>query len=143
MIRSSHTRALRAASAVTLGTTFACCGGGGATDAAEPLTQDNALEDERPTLVVPDAQEPQAESLPTIVIPDSPVVVPVGPVPAVDQAGPPAECSKTLDDVCPESCTAETDADCCEARNANGMWCSFSSEWGCSCAIEGPFAPPA
>ncbi len=144
MIQQSHQRALRAASAVTLGSSLAfACGGGGAVEAeASTETQDEELESERPRLIVPEAPE----SLPTIVVDPDAVLSPVDNLPAVDQVhgAPAAECSKDLDGVCPESCNQETDADCCEQQGASGeMWCSYNSEWGCACAIEGPFAPPA
>lgn len=51
-------------------------------------------------------------------------------------------CSGTVDEVCGEGCTADNDADCCAQREPAG-WCSFSPDYGCSCAVEGPFAPPS
>lgn len=143
MIQIPHQRAIRAASAVTLGSSlaFACGGGGSVDEETTTETSSDELESDRPQLIVPQAPEP----LPTIVVDPDAVLTPVDNRPAAERVDEPAtECSKELDGVCPESCTRETDADCCEDQNANGaMWCSYNSEWGCSCAIEGPFAPPA
>ena len=52
-------------------------------------------------------------------------------------------CSGVSDDLCPASCTQYNDIDCCEGDEAEWEWCSFDAEWGCQCAVEGPFAPPA
>ena len=49
-----------------------------------------------------------------------------------------AVCSEERDGQCPDTCTTETDADCCEADD----WCIWNPDWGCECAVEGPFAPP-
>jgi hypothetical protein len=143
MIHTSHQRALRAASAVTLGSSlaFACGGGGSVDDDSTTETQSDELESERPQLIVPDAPE----TLPMIVVDPDAVLIPLDNRPAVDRVDEQTtECSKELDGVCPESCNQQTDADCCEAPRAEGgMWCTYNSEWGCSCAVEGPFAPPA
>ncbi len=51
-------------------------------------------------------------------------------------------CSTESDGVCPEGCSQEEDIDCCLANNDDFEWCSFDPSYGCSCAVEGPFAPP-
>lgn len=54
-------------------------------------------------------------------------------------------CSDELDGVCPEDCIPDNDHDCCLDPNWGGGpdWCSYDPEFGCGCAVEGPFAPPA
>ncbi|MCB9492618.1 MAG: hypothetical protein H6674_11195 [Dehalococcoidia bacterium] len=44
---------------------------------------------------------------------------------------------------CTDPCTAETNRECCVAQCGGVDWAWFSPESGCSCAIEGPFAPPS
>ncbi|MGM0556916.1 MAG: hypothetical protein ACQEVA_11105 [Myxococcota bacterium] len=48
-------------------------------------------------------------------------------------------CSPDFDDVCPESCNASNDADCCE--DSGGSWSKFADAG--ACAVPGPFVPPA
>lgn len=52
-------------------------------------------------------------------------------------------CSTTEDGLCPEGCDRDNDIDCCFDPAWGGPdWCTFDASWGCSCAVEGPFAPP-
>jgi hypothetical protein len=48
-------------------------------------------------------------------------------------------CSAELDNVCPETCNASNDADCCE--NGGGSWQPYGDTG--ACAVPGPFVPPA
>lgn len=47
-------------------------------------------------------------------------------------------CSPVADSICPEECTQDTDADCCNRIDL----CNWSRD-SCGCAVEGPFAPPS
>lgn len=49
-------------------------------------------------------------------------------------------CLDESDGVCPEGCTPDDDYDCCTEFDPD--WCTYDPEWGCGCAVEGPFAPP-
>lgn len=146
--RIQRQRAIRAARAVTLAGVIplatAACGGG---DVNRPSAEVPEVE--------PDSTE-CAEPARTATAVDSSTSGPVGPIAlpegtellqpeAIGSAAEQAEnvCSKERDGKCPDGCTRDNDADCCEtAGESGGMWCSYSSDWGCSCAIEGPFAPP-
>ena len=147
MINPTRAQALRASRAVTLAGALSL-GCGGATPSSEDNEAVEQLEESRPTLeVAPAATGDDLPSEPTITIGPDAVVTPVGdPTSAAEQADTPlpAECTKELDGLCPPECNTENDADCCEGdQNADGwMWCTFSTEWGCNCAVEGPFAPP-
>jgi hypothetical protein len=46
-------------------------------------------------------------------------------------------CSAVADSICPDVCTQDTDADCCNRIDL----CDWTGR-GCGCAVEGPFAPP-
>lgn len=53
------------------------------------------------------------------------------------------ECSGEQEDgVCPAGCDQDDDVDCCYRDWGGPDWCDYSTEWGCQCAVEGPFAPP-
>lgn len=150
MIESKdRVRALRAARAVTLAGALqlsgqAGCGGGTEVHApSSPAeTEERELEGVAPAGTVRPVEGQADEPVAPIVIPDDARITPVDPAgSAAERAG--ESCSKELDGFCPEGCDRNTDADCCEADDeAGGTWCSFSPDWGCSCAIEGPFAPP-
>ena len=66
----------------------------------------------------------------------------VMPPPDVGPDADPGECSREFDNVCPEGCGTNDDADCCLAQNDEWGWCEWSPDWGCQCAVEGPFSPP-
>ena len=51
-------------------------------------------------------------------------------------------CGVVSDGLCADACNQDNDIDCCEGDQAEWEWCSFDAEWGCQCAVEGPFAPP-
>ncbi len=121
---TARSRALRATRAVTLGSlSLAACG----TSPVEPTVggpgSDTGGGDTGHTDTAPD----------TVVLPDT----------SVTDAEPDVlSCSEITDDICPEFCSENDDADCCEAQNDEWTWCDFDPEWGCGCAVEGPFAPP-
>lgn len=52
-------------------------------------------------------------------------------------------CSKERDGVCPSECNRDDDADCCENPENGPRYCNFHPDYGCACAVEGPFAPPS
>jgi hypothetical protein len=147
-----RSRALRATRVVTFAST-AALGCGTTSTTVEPPGPLSTVDghEEHQTLVVRPAEREPAEAEPEseariILGPDS-VLSPAGPAAsAAEQAETlaAAECSKVPDKTCPPTCTTETDADCCERGSDANTWlgCAFSVEWGCNCAIEGPFAPP-
>ncbi|MCB9520673.1 MAG: hypothetical protein H6699_07350 [Myxococcales bacterium] len=127
----ARARALHASAAVTMCGSLAACGG----SSAPPSLELNSTADRDLFLEAPSEEHP-------------PRVTRVGdaPLPAVDtQVELGAEgCSATADGVCPEGCNRSDDADCCESADlGDGSWCRFDPRYGCSCAVEGPFAPPA
>lgn len=59
-------------------------------------------------------------------------------------SGDATSCSKSPDELCPDGCDRESDADrCAEGSQGRGIWCFYDPTAGCVCAIEGPFAPPS
>ncbi|MFT6397229.1 MAG: hypothetical protein ACJAYU_001975 [Bradymonadia bacterium] len=126
---SPRSRALRATRAVTFGSlSLAACG----TSPVEPPIEDTGTTDTAPTDTAP-ADTAPTDTAPDVVLPDT----------SIPDSEPDATiCSEIKDDLCPESCSEDDDADCCEDQNDDGVWCSFDPGWGCSCAVEGPFAPP-
>ena len=147
---SVRARSLHAARAVTLaGFVSAGCGGVTRVHTTDPSATSTG-DEQNPTLEVAPSDAPGAgtpDPGQTIIVwPDS-ILAPVDePSSAAEQAETPvAACGKELDGICPAECTTENDADCCEGdqNSAGWMWCSYSTEWGCNCAIEGPFAPPS
>lgn len=52
-------------------------------------------------------------------------------------------CFIEMDDVCPADCTPDNDGDCCEDSCGGPGWSYLDPTNGCSCAVEGPFAPPS
>lgn len=129
----ARARALRASLAVTLGGALvAGCGtsqtdddrttDGGTVDAATDATSDTATD------TAPDTAADVAPDTAPDVSPDTP--------PA--DAG--ATCADESDGVCPEGCSIDEDYDCCMEFDPD--WCTYDPEWGCGCAVEGPFAPP-
>ncbi len=52
-------------------------------------------------------------------------------------------CEDKADDICPEICTKDDDADCCFEYGGNGPPCDWVPELGCMCAVPGPFVAPA
>ncbi len=54
----------------------------------------------------------------------------------------PPTCSAEVDDVCPDVCTVDNDADCCNLEGGDPPWCEFDPEFGCACAVPGPFVAP-
>jgi hypothetical protein len=116
-------RALRAANAVTLGSSALLLGACGTTQSQPP--RDAGLDG------TPDSSGDVGGD----VTPDTPADV----TPDLADVGP--ACLDEADDLCPDGCTPENDADCCTLLEPTG-WCTYNPEWGCSCAVEGPFAPP-
>jgi hypothetical protein len=90
-----------------------------------------------PDATLPDATLPDA-TLPDATLPDA--ALPDATLPDVD---PGPGCGDEPDNVCPPGCTTENDIDCCEGVNDEFTFCNYTPEWGCGCAVEGPFAPPA
>lgn len=52
-------------------------------------------------------------------------------------------CLIELDGLCPADCTDDNDGDCCEDSCGAPGWSYLDPTNGCSCAVEGPFAPPS
>jgi hypothetical protein len=52
-------------------------------------------------------------------------------------------CFFESDGVCPDFCTDRSDADCCGVTCGGMEWAYLDPDRGCSCAVEGPFAPPS
>lgn len=121
---------------------------GGAPDAIEPdAIEPDAVE---PDAIEPDVVQPDVD-VSDITEPDvtesdvteSDVVEPdadAGTDVSSDVEDP--GCKESTDGVCPADCTEQNDYDCCMLSGAPGL-CVFDPEWGCSCAVEGPFAPPS
>lgn len=122
---SPRNRALRATRAVTFGSlSLAACG----TTPVEPPVEDAGSD-----TGTGDTAPPRDTSPDVVIVPDA----------SIPDAEPDAiTCSEIKDDQCPEFCTVDDDADCCENQNDEWTWCSFEPDWGCACAVEGPFAPP-
>jgi hypothetical protein len=127
-------------------------------DATEPdATEPDATEPdvEQPDVTEPDVEQPDVEqpdvtepdvTEPDVTEPDvtEPDITELDATDAAD-ASPDAEspgCKESTDDVCPVECTEQNDYDCCMLSGEPG-WCTFDPEWGCACAVEGPFAPPS
>jgi hypothetical protein len=52
-------------------------------------------------------------------------------------------CDAVADGECPEHCDRNSDIDCCEGAMAPAAGlCHFVPEYGCQCAVIGPFNPP-
>ncbi|MBR58518.1 MAG: hypothetical protein CMH54_10915 [Myxococcales bacterium] len=51
-------------------------------------------------------------------------------------------CENEPDEVCPEKCTQDNDADCCYEWGDGFIGCEFIPDEGCMCAIPGPFVAP-
>lgn len=52
-------------------------------------------------------------------------------------------CFFSADGVCPDFCTPDSDTECCGLSCGGMEWSYLDPERGCSCAVEGPFAPPS
>lgn len=48
-------------------------------------------------------------------------------------------CKDAEDGLCPETCTVDNDYDCCVIDPL----CFYDPDFGCGCAVPGPFVPPA
>lgn len=134
---ASRRRAIHATRAVTLGGFALAATACGTTpeplpDTGEDVANDTAVDTAPDT--GPDVVE---DTAPDTMVPDTNVpdtFIDVGlEICNVEEA----------DGVCPADCDSETDIDCCYDWGGGPDWCDYSPEWGCSCAVEGPFAPPA
>jgi len=127
----ARARALRASLAVTLGGALAAAGCG------TSQTDDRRTTDAGPTDTSTDGGETDAatDAAPDAEPDTSPDVAPD--TPPADVA---PSCADESDGVCPEGCTIDDDYDCC--MDFDPDWCTYDPEWGCGCAVEGPFAPP-
>lgn len=126
---NEHLRALRATRAVTLGGLALAAGACGTTPIDGPDVGTDSGNDAGGD-TTPDTGDDTTPDTPLDTAPDTPIdVAPT--------------CSIEEDGVCPEGCTTDDDADCCVAQNVDWEWCYFNPEWGCECAVEGPFAPPS
>jgi len=134
-------RAVYAALAVTLGGS-AALGACGSTEINDPepgdTGSDTATDAGSDTAPTPDTTPapdtaPDTEPPPDIGLD---TMVDTGPLPG-------EECSAERDGICPEGCTQDNDADCCEQVNSDFEWCTWDPGFGCGCAVEGPFAPPS
>ena len=118
-----------------------------APDAIEDVPEPDAEADAEGDLladVEPDAEtdaEPDAEP---DADPDAVADADTPPEPDVRPDAPPepdtdgATCKDTVDGICPEECTRDDDADCCNEVEL----CTWEPSWGCACAVPGPFVPP-
>lgn len=128
-------RALRATRAVTFGgLALAACG-------TDPETPNSDTGTDATADASGDIGADIAPDTPLDTRPDAPLDVGPDAPHDIDADSGPA-CGATADDVCPDGCTQHDDIDCCLAQNGDFTWCDFSPEWGCQCAVEGPFAPP-
>ncbi len=150
-VRTPHTRALRACLAVTLG---------GAACTSRAAESDDAPELESAEVAVPITAVPAgtgdgaierageagstaegSADAPDIV---TPLDEPSRPEIARPDAGTDgeAQCSHERDEQCPEGCDRNTDIDCCEGDGPASGLCQFVPDFGCRCAVIGPFNPP-
>ena len=95
---------------------------------ADPDAEPDALIDASPDAdpdVDPDTPEPDVSE---------PDVERDAPGPDTDEA----TCTTEPDTICPDACTQDNDADCCNEIE----WCFWDPGFGCACAVPGPFVPP-
>jgi hypothetical protein len=90
-----------------------------------PIEVDRRVEDDGPTLLLPPVTPPEGSGTRA---PD--------PLEVLD-------CGVEANGVCPEHCDRNTDIDCCEGAMAPAAGlCHFVPQYGCQCAVIGPFNPP-
>lgn len=153
-----HARALRACLAVTLGGA-ACTSRAAESDERDDDTPPAATgEATLPITATPvgegsaagasgaldEGGAPDEGSAPPILIP-RPAPDAALPELAAPDAGSDTEakCSAERDGQCPATCDRNTDIDCCEGQGSPGAGlCQFVPDFGCQCAVIGPFNPP-
>ena len=107
-------------------------------DAIEDEGGEDADETDAESDTLSDADPDGDSDVEADIDPDAP------PRPDVDPDAPPrpdvdeATCKAVADGVCPDACTQDTDVDCCDEIE----WCSWDADFGCACAVPGPFVPP-
>ncbi len=130
-------RGLRAAAAVAAVTLAGCLdakrGDVESGDTTGDASQEDAVGDAVVDTTASDTHTPPPDVADTADATPDALEVDAGPV-----------CSGIPDNVCPPACTKDDDADCCNATNEfpDAIDCVWVPAWGCSCAVEGPLAPP-